>query len=409
LRDLDATCRALQRELDSRTRLHDGEVRQLQQRAEQAEQRLRLATESYDSHKAQLAAQLSTAQQCLAELRRQCLEDVGLLQRRHGEEVAALRGALDAAAARGSHLEQEAAGLREQLRVAREEIQPRAASLEQQLAEERQAAEAAVAELQRRRQEAERRAQEAEAQRLQEVRALRAELEAEGRAVAHMRGELEALRAEAAAAAGMRGRHQRAKNGSSGGGGGGGDGKRQGDGRRVSEGAAAAAEAAAGSSSPSSGSEASLSPRVYHRRGGGNKGNMVMAGGGSSMGGPPPGLLAAGPVKGAPGVAAAVAPGGGEHAVPSMSYRPTLPYNSHPHQHYHAQLAAGRPAALSLEALQDSHDSLPDLGATSLMDLPPSPGSSASFWLGPSGGGAGGGGAGGGGRAGSTTPPGSQQ
>lgn len=43
-----------------------------------------------------------------------------------------------------------------------------------------------------------------------------------------------------------------------------------------------------------------------------------------------------------------------------------------------------RPTALSLVALQESHDSLPDFNNSPLLDLPPSPRSSASFWLGPS-------------------------
>lgn len=56
------------------------------------------ATESYDAHRSQLAAQLSSAQGSLEELRAQCLRDVGLLQRRHVEEVAAARAQADTAA-----------------------------------------------------------------------------------------------------------------------------------------------------------------------------------------------------------------------------------------------------------------------------------------------------------------------
>lgn len=56
------------------------------------------AGESYEAHRTQLSSQLATAQQCLEELRGQCLEDIGLLQRRHAEEVAALQQRLEAAA-----------------------------------------------------------------------------------------------------------------------------------------------------------------------------------------------------------------------------------------------------------------------------------------------------------------------
>ncbi|PNH11744.1 hypothetical protein TSOC_001422, partial [Tetrabaena socialis] len=98
LRERDATLRGLELELDTRAREHDGLVRQLQQRAAEAQHKLRLADESYQSHLGQLAAQLATAQQCLEELRGDCLADVQLLQRRHAEEGAALRGRLDAVA-----------------------------------------------------------------------------------------------------------------------------------------------------------------------------------------------------------------------------------------------------------------------------------------------------------------------
>ncbi|KXZ46893.1 hypothetical protein GPECTOR_39g387 [Gonium pectorale] len=89
IRERDVTLRGLELELDSRAREHDATVRQLQQQAAEAQHKLRLAAESYEAHRTQLGAQLATAQACLEELRRQCLEDIGLLQRRHGEEMAA--------------------------------------------------------------------------------------------------------------------------------------------------------------------------------------------------------------------------------------------------------------------------------------------------------------------------------
>ncbi|GIM13537.1 hypothetical protein Vretimale_16594 [Volvox reticuliferus] len=300
VRDQEVALRGLDLELEARAREHDATVRQLEQQGADAERKLRAATESYELYRSQLAEQLSTARQCLEELRSQCLEDIALLQRRHMEEVAALRSRMETASGLNAQLEVEVLELRAQLRVVKDA--PKVAALEQQLATERAEVEA----LRRDRDDAERRLRDAASEQGHEIRQLREKLAEARTSLEERQRDLEAARAQLAAFR-----------------------------QRV-----AATREAAAQAGP--------------------------AGGGAD--------IAATSAATANVTTSNIEPADGE-----LPPSPSRPAGGGPQRQY----TAGRPAALTLAALQESHDSLPDFGASPLLDLPPSPRSSASFWLGP--------------------------
>ncbi|GLI67525.1 hypothetical protein VaNZ11_011738 [Volvox africanus] len=303
IRDHEVALRGLDLELEARSREHDATVRQLQQQSTDAERKLQAATESYELYRSQLAEQLSTAQQCLEELRIRCLEDIALLQMRHGEEVVALRSRMEAATGRNAQLEAEVSELRTQLRVVKDEV----AAFELQLGTER--AEAAA--LRRDRNDAERRLRDAASAQGHEIRQLREKLTEARTSLEARHRDLEAAREQLVA---------------------------------FQQRGAATREAAA---------------------------QAGFAGGVDDIAASGTGTTSA--------ATATVTTSNLEPADGELPPSPSRPGAGGLQRQY----MAGRPTALTIAALQESHDSLPDFGPSTLLDLPPSPRSSASFWLGP--------------------------